>query len=148
MYKFNLEPVLQHKIYIENRLQRELAELKKSLFNEEKKLDDCLKERKKHMLDFEQKKRRGILVSDTLLFQNFFIRLSTELKMKRKQIENLENKVAIKNNDLVEAIKKRKSLDKLKEKGLQTYMNRLIKKEHEFMDGVAINNYIRECIKS
>ena len=34
-------------------------------------------------------------------------------------------------------------LDKLKKKGLRSYMDKLAKKEQKFIDEVAVNNYIR-----
>jgi len=143
MYKFDFESILQHKIFIEKTLERELAVLKQDLFDEKEKLNINIKEREKHMIDFEQKQRDGISASNSFLYQNFFDRLSKELKLQRKQVGNLENKVGRKNNDLIEAMKKRKILDKLKQKGLQLYMKRLVKKEQKFVDEVSINNYIR-----
>ena len=143
MYRFNLESLLQYRIFIEKKLQKEFIILKQELYDEKEKLHACINEREKNMIEFDQKQKEGISVSTSLLYKNFFYRLAKELKEQEFQIDKVGKRVDEKNSDLIEAIKKRKMLDKLKEKGLRSYMNKLVNKEQKLIDEVAINNYIR-----
>ena len=143
MYRFNLEALLQYRVFIEKKLQKEFIILKQALFDEKEKLNTYIKEREKNMIEFDQKHQEGISVSTSLLYKNFFYRLEKELEQQKAQVDQVKKQVDEKNSDLIDAIKKRKMLDKLKEKGLQLYMDKLAKKEQKFIDEVAINNYIR-----
>jgi len=143
MYRFNLEALLQYRIFIEKKLQKEFIILKQELYDEKEKLNACINEREKNMIEFDQKQKEGVSVSTSLLYKNFFYRLAKELKEQEFQIDKVGKRVDEKNSDLIEAIKKRKMLDKLKEKGLRSYMNKLANKEQKLIDEVAINNYIR-----
>ena len=143
MYRFNLESILQYRIFIEKTLQREFIILKQELFGEKEKLNTCIKEREKNMIEFDQKHREGVSVSTSLLYKNFFDRLAKEFKQQKIRVDKVRKKADDKNSDLIEAVKKRKMLDKLKKKGLRLYMNKLAKQEQNFIDEVAIHNHIR-----
>jgi flagellar export protein FliJ len=47
----------------------------------------------------------------------------------------------LKRQDLIQAMKNRKTLEKLQEKGFQAHQQKMLKKERDFMDEVAGNQF-------
>ena len=75
--------------------------------------------------------------SEIKLYIDFVEQLSKEMEAQRQKVLEAERNFSVKRLDLVAAMKKRKILDRLKEKGLQAYEQEQLKKERSFMDEVA-----------
>ena len=130
MYQFNLEPLLNHRRYLEEVLQKELADLKIRLDAEKDK-------KRKTVLQLQEKQTDGRPASEIKLYVDYLEQLLKEVEAQRKKVMEAERLFSLKRQDLVAAMKKRKILDRLKAKGLQAYEQEQLKKERNFMDEVA-----------
>ena len=145
MYKFTLQPLLNHRKFIEETLQKELSLFKILLADEKKKLKDYEKARNRFLVELRQKQRESITVSENLLYFNFLVRLASDLDNQRDIVLDVEKKFDQKRDDLIEAMKNRKMLEKLKEKHLKAYNHKLMKNEQDFLNEVAINMFNRDA---
>ena len=141
MYNFNLESVLNHRKLVEENLQKELAILRLSLVDEREKLGKYKESRSKFLEELKRKQEEGTTISDVFLYLPFIEQLSKDIEKQKKNVLELENDVEQKRLDLVEATKKKKTLEKLKEKGLKAYKEEITKNEQEFLNEVAVNRY-------
>ena len=141
MYKYNLESLLNHRIYIEETLQKELAISKRLLADAKNKLKTYQKEKEKYGLQLQQKQKEGHTVSEISLYVDYVKWLAKDIESQRKKVLEAKKKFGQKRNDLIEAMKKRKILEKLKAKGLEEYQKEMRKKEQDFMNEVAVNQY-------
>jgi flagellar FliJ protein len=141
MYKFNLESLLNHRIYIEETLQKELAISKRLLVDGKNKLKTYQKEKEKYGLQLQQKQKEVHTVFEISLYVDYVKRLAKDIESQRKKVLEAKKKFGQKRNDLIEAMKKRKILEKLKAKGLEEYQKEMRKKELDFMNEVAVNQY-------
>ena len=146
MYKFSLEPLLNHVKFEEENLQKELGLLKRHLFADMDKLLDLKNKTIEVKMELEEKQKGGLIASMNILYYNFAERLSDDIINQKKIIVAGEKKVEQKRAVLLETVKKRKILDKLKEKGLREYMNDLLHKEQKFIDEIATNSFCRKKI--
>jgi flagellar FliJ protein len=137
MYQFNLEPLLNHRRYLEEVLQKELADLKIRLDAEKDKLWALRQKKRKTVLQLQERQTDGRAASEIKLYIDFVEHLSKEVEAKRQKVQEAERLFSLKRQDLVAAMKKRKILDRLKEKGLQAYEQEQLKKERNLMDEVA-----------
>jgi len=137
MYRFNLEPLLNHRRYQEEILQRELAGLKKRLAAEKTKLRVLKKKMREYLQHLQQKQKKGTCASEIKLFFDFADHISKEIQTQYRKVVAAEQNFSLKREELIAVMKKRKVLDKLKEKGWQAYQQKLLKKERDFMDEVA-----------
>ena len=137
MYQFNLESLLNHRRYQVEVLQKELADLKIRLDAEKNKLWVLRQKKRKTVLQLQKKQTGGSPASEIKLFVDFVEQLSKEMETQRQKVLEAERNFSLKRLDLVAAMKKRKILDRLKEKGLQAYEQEQLKKERSFMDEVA-----------
>ena len=143
MYNFNLESVLRHRKLVEENLQKELAILRLSLVDEREKLRNFKESRSKFLEELKRKQEEGTTISDVFLYLPFIEQLSKDIEKQKKNVLELENDVEQKRQDLVEATKKKKTLEKLKDKGLKAYKQEMTKDEQEFMNEVAVNRFNR-----
>jgi flagellar protein FliJ len=137
MYQFNLEPLLNHRRYLEELLQKELADLKIRLDAEKDRLWILRQKKRKTVLQLQERQTDGRAASEIKLYIDFVEHLSKEVEAQRQKVQEAERLFSLKRQDLVAAMKKRKILDRLKEKGLQAYEQEQLKKERNLMDEVA-----------
>jgi flagellar FliJ protein len=142
MYKFNLESLLNHRRYQEEILQKELAHYKKRLAAEKQKLREIKKKRRKYLRQLQRKQKGSRPVSEIKLYLDFVDRLSKDLTAQNQRVAKAEQRFNRKRQDLIAAMKRRKTLDKLKEKGWRAYQQNIFKKEREFMDEVSSHQFI------
>ena len=141
MYQFNLEPLLNHRRYQEEVLQKELAELKIRLEAEKVKLWLLRQKKRKTVLLLQEKQTDGRPASEIKLYIDFVEQLSKKMEAQKQNVKEAERNYSLKRQDLVAAMKKRKILDRLKEKGLQAYEQEQLKKERNLMDEVAARQF-------
>ena len=141
MYQFNLEPLLNHRRYQEEILQKELADLKIRLESENEKLWALRDKKRKTVLQLQKKQTDGRPASEIKLYIDFVEQLSKEMVAQRQKVLSAERDFSRKRQELVAAMKKRKILDRLKEKGLQAYEQEQLKKERSMMDEVAAQRF-------
>ena len=141
MYKFLLEPVLNHRSFIVENLQKELAILEKILSGEKRNLRSYKKAKYEFLSELQKKEEEGVTISEIVLYSSFVERLSMDIIEQRERIVEAVRKVNQKRDDLIEAMKKMKMLEKLKEKERKAYRQEVMKKEQRFLDEVATNRF-------
>jgi flagellar protein FliJ len=143
MYKFRLEPVLKHRKLLEEDLQKDFAVLKRQLLDEQERLSDFEQARDRFSGELQEKQVKSISVSDILLYTDFLQQVSTEIEKQSEKILEAEKSLDKKRQELIGAMKNRKMIDKLREKGLKTHVQELSKKEQDLMNEAAINVFNR-----
>ena len=142
-YRFNLEPVLNHRRLVEETLQKDLAILKISLIDENERLITYEESRVKLLEELQQIQKEGTTTSDILLYLPFIEQVSKDIERQKKKVFELEIKVEQNRKDLLEATKKKKALQKLKEKAFKAYNQKLIKNEQDFLNEVSVTQFNR-----
>ena len=142
-YRFNLEPVLNHRRLVEETLQKDMAILKISLIDENERLITYEESRVKLLEELHQIQKEGTTTSDILLYLPFIEQVSKDIERQKKKVVELEKKVEQNLKDLLEATKNKKALQKLKEKAFKTYNQKLIKNEQDFLNEVAVSQFNR-----
>jgi flagellar FliJ protein len=143
MYRFNLEPVLNHRRLVEETLQKDLAISKISLIDETERLITYKKCRNKVLEELKQIQKKKTTTSDILLYLPYIDQVSKDIERQKKKVLELEKKVQQNLKDLLEATKKKKALQKLKEKSFKAYNQKLLKNEQDFLNEVAVSQYNR-----
>jgi flagellar FliJ protein len=137
MYKFDLEPLLNHRRYQEEILQKELADSKKHLAEEQHKLQSIKQKRRKYSHELHQRQKRDGTVSDLIMYFRYIQRLAADLDNQKRQVVLAKKQFNQKREELVEMMKKRKTLEKLKENGYRAFQQKMLKTERDLMDEVA-----------
>lgn len=144
MYKFPLGAVLKHRKFLEDNLQKELGVLKRLLVDDKKKLSDIKNAKRKYSDELQFKQQESMTVSDSLLYIRFIDSLSRQLDMQNDRVFKSEKNVDEKRNELLTALKKKKVLERLKEKGIETYKQDELKKDRIFLNEMASVRFKRK----
>jgi flagellar FliJ protein len=107
------------------------------LDTEKNKLWVLRQKKRKTVLQLQEKQTDGHPASEIKLYIDFVEQLSKKMEAQRQKVMEVERDFSQKRQDLVAAMKNRKILDRLKEKGLQAYEQEQLKKERSIMDEVA-----------
>ena len=142
MYVFKLEPLLNHRRYQEETLQRELAELKKRLLSEQEQLRTLKKKKQQSAQQLHTRQKQGRPASELKLYVDFIDHLTSELEIQLEKVRAAQKKFDATHGALLAAMKKRKALEKLKEKGRRVYEQTELKKERNLLDDVAGHQFI------
>jgi flagellar FliJ protein len=144
MYQFNLEPLLNHRRYHVEVLQKELADVKMRLDGEKEKLWLLRQKKRKTVQRLQEKQTAGRPASEIKLYIDFVEQLSKEMEAQRRNVLEAKRNFNLKRQDLVAAMKKKKILERLKEKGLQAYEQEQIKRERNLIDEVAARQFTQK----
>jgi flagellar FliJ protein len=144
MYKFSLQSLLNHRKHIEENLDKELGRIKRVVNNEKRRLENVRKEKIKCREDLQKKQGDGKKVNEIILYFNYLDKLSKDIDKQKRCLKDVEKKYDIKRGELIEAMKKRKTLERLKEKEMKAFNYSEMKVEQDIMNEVAANRFIRK----
>ncbi|MGD9269025.1 MAG: flagellar export protein FliJ [Desulfobacterales bacterium] len=142
MYHFKLEPLLNHRRYQEEILQKELAGVKKRLQSEQAQLRVLKKKKRQTLQLLHARQKQGGAAAELKLCVDFIDHLSAEMKTQREKIMQTQRQFDSIHQALLAAMKKRKTLEKLKEKDRRAYEQSQMKKERHLLDDVAGHQFV------
>ena len=100
----------------------------------------------KALAELHKKQREGSVISDILLYFPFIDKITKTISKQKKKVLEVENQVEQKRQELVEATKKKKTLEKLIENALRAHMKEVQKGEQDFLNEVGINSFFRRDV--
>ena len=137
MYRFKLEALLNHRRHQEEACQKELALSQRKLGNEKEKLNRKKKEKREQVQKLQMKQKENIAVNDIILRLNYIQQLSQDILIQSICVQESIDEVNQKREALITIMKKRKSLEKLKEKQWQAHQQKQVQQELKLMDEFA-----------
>ena len=145
MYRFKLEALLNHRRHQEEVRQKELAQAERLLCDEKDQLRRLKNEKRENIVRLQIKQKNKINVSDIILSVNFIRQLSEKIAEQKKRVHKATRTVNRKRSELISIVKKRKTLEKLKDKERLSYEKKLLQDERKFMDDVASTRHARKA---
>jgi len=143
-FKFALEALLNHRLHHEEIIQKELAVCACGVRDEKTILMRIQQNKEKAYAEIHQKQLRGIAISEHILYANFLEGLARNMVVQQEKVKESEKKYAQKRDDLIEAVRKRKTIENLREKGLAAFSKKMLKLDQDFLDEVAICRFHKE----
>lgn len=144
MYRFTLEALLNHRRHQEEVCQKALARSERLLADEQGKLRRLKNEKGDNIQILQGKQKEKINVSDIILSVNYIQQLSEKIEDQKRCVQEATQTVNQKRQELIAIVKKRKTLEKLKEKEWLAYQQKMMQNERKFMDDVASTRYARK----
>ena len=143
MYKFSLEPVLHYRKLLEENLQKEFSESKRRLVAEEKRLSYLEEIRGRALGELQKREQSSCTASDIRLYADYIEQVSRDILGQTKKVIEAKKVCDEKREHLIEAMKGRKTIDKLKERGWKQFKRDLLLKEQNAMNEIAISMFNR-----
>ncbi len=142
-FKFRLEALRQYRNFQEDALQKELAQTQRDRDQEVDRLQSLLDKRSRTQESLQREQEKSTNGPHMALYDAYLNRLSGEISDQRVRVQPAETLCSHKMQELLEAMQNRKTIDKLKEKDLQAYMENLNQTEQKFLNEIAINKFAR-----
>jgi len=144
MHRFTLEALLNHRRHQEAVCQKQLAQSQRVLAEETGKLRRLKNEKRDNIETLKIKQKAKINVSDIILSVNYIQQLSQKIDKQKIWVQQAAQTVNQKRHELITIVKKRKTLEKLKEKERLAYQQKMMQNERKFMDDVASTRHARK----
>ncbi|WP_373499206.1 flagellar export protein FliJ [Desulfococcus sp.] len=141
MKAFKLEPVLRYRNSIEDALRRAALEKKERLNAETAALEALTFRRRDHLRELGEKLARGMNVSENFLYIDYLVRMDDEMVVRKKAVDIAEEASEIARGRLIEGVRQRKILERLKEKHEEAHRRELLKQETGLFDEIAVNRF-------
>jgi flagellar protein FliJ len=148
MYTFNLQIVLDHRQFIEDNLKKELAEIKHQVTRARQQLDTMKRKEMDTATVLKEEQSKGLSSDGVIAYHAYLKRLADRIEHRTSTLGKLVESESEKQNELLEAMKRRQILEKLKEQGLDRYNRAILKKEMELIDELAVNRFARKMINA
>lgn len=146
MFRFRLESVLNYRRTIEENLLKELSELRRQLSLEEDRLKMMIFEKDRHINDLGSLQKGGVTlqIEDIKLYFSYLNGLELKIKNQGDIIKKCQERVDKKLAEVVDAMKNRKILEVIKERGYREYTREFNLKEQRLLDEIAVNRFTRD----
>jgi len=148
MYTFNLQTALDHRQFIEDNLKKELAEIKQQVLKAREQLDAMKRKEMDTAAVLKNEQARGLSSDGVIAYHAYLKRLADRIKNQTSALGKLMGTESEKQGELLEAMKRRQILEKLKERGLDRYNQAMLKKEMELIDELAVNRFARKMMNA
>jgi flagellar FliJ protein len=144
MYRFKLQVLLNHRRHQEDVCQKQLAQAERQLADEKGKLRQQKRQKRDHLQSLKVKQKALRNVSDIILSVDYIQQLSNKIENQKNCVREATKNVNEKRSELIGIVKKRKTLEKLKEKDLLAYQQKIMQNERKLMDEVASTRHARK----
>jgi len=144
MYRFKLEAFLNYRRHQEEVCQKELAQIERQLTDEREKLNRLKEDKQENTQTLQAKQKIHINISVIILSVNYIRQLAKDIEKQADCVRVATRKVNQKRSKLVMIVKKRKSLEKLKEKGQPAVQQKMNPKGGKLKDEIAPSRHSRK----
>ena len=145
MYRFNLQVVLNYRKRIEEGLQMELSRTQRELESAKQVFFAYQREKGYYEEELAKREAREVNIDESILYRDYLKGMNRKIKEQREIVAKAKIGVDKKQEELLIATKKRKVLEKVREKHMKEFMDDLERKERIFTDEMGIRRYKRSA---
>lgn len=143
-FNFRLQKVMQVKEEVEKQKMLDLADAKRFVAEEEKRLGHLQSQDEAYRETIERRKTaERINPMEMDLYYRYLRKLGDEIDLQNGRVQDARDKMEKRRQVLLNASKERKVLEKLREKKYTAFRAEVTKKEQNFIDDVATVNHVR-----
>ncbi|AGB40629.1 flagellar export protein FliJ [Halobacteroides halobius DSM 5150] len=140
-FEFRLQSLLDLREQEEQLLQKKLFEIKQK-YNQVKEEIKRLADNKKEWQEkIEVKTQQGVRAQNLLRYRNYIEYLESEIEELELQLDHWSQKLDECQQKLLDKVKERKTVSKLKEKEYEKHWQELLQKRQKINDEIANNNF-------
>lgn len=143
MFSFRFDTLLNQRRHAEDALQVELAEARQALAAEQAAWRDSKQAINQCLRDMHRAQQERFRADDILLYHPYLERLTHAIEAQARRVTAAERRVNQKRHALIEAVKKRKILEKLREKQACEYQRGEAAHEQRSHDEAAAQQHSR-----
>ena len=140
--RLRLAQLLKYRKSIEDQRQTALALIKEKRYREEEKLFHTREAQRAYQRELQDTQ------SEASFHLSYLNSLSQDTFSQKRMIQDLQGQILKATDDLVEASKSRKTIEKLRDREIERHKQYLLKQERKYLDELAADRFIRLNSKS
>ncbi|ODS30164.1 MAG: hypothetical protein SCARUB_04733 [Candidatus Scalindua rubra] len=143
-FHFKLQPLLNKERIYENECIGRLRVIQDEMLKKEDRLKN-LKERKiKCQNGLKTKKQRHVTSEELKIYEEYFVKLGNEIDTGSLELQEIAKELRTVQEELAKIIKKRKALEKLRERWEEEYRSDWVLSLNKEMDDIAMKKFINK----
>ena len=143
MFNFRLQPVLDYRKQVEDKLLSEFAGIKKRLDIEKRRLEELRSKKKELISRLEEMGEGQLRPADVSVYVSYINHMIEQEKNQEEVAVNLQRELKAKRLNLIDAMKQRKMLEIIREKKLKEHRLCINEKERKVLDELGTLRYGR-----
>lgn len=140
-YRFKLEALRNYRLFQEEMRQKEFADNQRRLDGHLARLDAIIADRREAELGLRRCQTEAATGPQITVYLQYLKKLARDVELQSELVDKARVECDQSREALLEAMKKRKALEKLKENGIKQYLENLNHDEMKFINEIAINRY-------
>jgi len=145
-FHFKLQPLLNKELIYENECIGRLRTIQDKLLKEEDKLRNLKNQKKICQSDLSSKKLNDITSAELMAYEEYFLRLGSDANSGRIRLQEVTKEFRIVQEELAKIVKKRKALEKLRDRWEEEYKDYLASLSNKEMDDIAMTKFANKLV--
>jgi flagellar FliJ protein len=146
MFIFKLQSVLEYRKNIEEKIHNEFSEKKRELDTQRLRMKSLINERNNLIAELRNMQDKPLPADDFAVHFSYVEQLRENEKKQKIVIHQVKEQVESKRKELLEAVKKRKMMEKLKQQHTEEYDSNLRNLEQKASDEMSVLKFGRREI--
>ncbi len=145
-FHFKLQPLLNKELIYESECIGRLRVIQDKLLKEEDKLRSLKNQKTKCQNDLRSKKLHDIASVELRTYEEYFLKLGSEINSGNIKLQEMTKELRIVQEELAKIVKKRKALEKLRDRWEEEYKNYLVSLSNKEMDDIAMTKFTNKLV--
>ena len=145
-FHFKLQPLLNKERIYEGECVGRLRVIQDTLLNEKNKLENLKKSRLVSQSELNAKKKQKIISEELKTYEYFFLKLGSRIDAGKSRIQEVSKELNTVQDELIKIVKKRKALEKLRDRWEGENKSYLAFMSNKEMDDIAMTKYINKLV--
>ena len=140
-YVFKLEALRRFRYHQEEMRHKAFADSQRMVEQARTQLNNQLDLKNNTELEFQALQSEPLTGPQAGIYRSYLDRLGEQIRRSREKVADCEKDLEEARQALLDAMKKRKAIDKLKENEFHAFLEQINREEIKFLDEMAINRY-------
>ncbi len=145
-FHFKLQPLLNKELIYENECIGRLRIIQDKLLKEEDKLRNLKNQKIICQNDLKSKKLHDIASVELRSYEEYFLKLGSEINSGNIKLQEMAKELRIVQEELAKIVKKRKALEKLRDRWEEEYKDYLVSLSNKEMDDIAMTRFTNKLV--
>ena len=142
-FKFRLQSVLTHRLYLEDVAKSELAVQVQARNRCQQRIDWLQEEMSRYRREMAEKEKHGMAAGEFILANEYVTVLRLQIMREQSKLPLLDAQIELARQNLVKAVQNRKAMEILRSRDLEQYTQVQLKLEQNLLDEVAVSAFVR-----
>lgn len=136
-YKFRFEKILEIKEKLEESKKMEMSEINNTIDNIKFQIEELNKIKETKNCKIKENMNEGTSINEIKRMNEFINLINIKIKKLLEDLKVAQNKLDVKKNEYIQIMREKKTFEKIKEKDIVKFNEKVKKEEEKFVDQIV-----------